>query len=76
MILELLKINFEYLFNIVVFNLIIELIHVSKDPIKEYLKDPDKKAKYFLVIVVVRIIVTFLMVIGVFVLILRLLGII
>ncbi|MDP3622509.1 MAG: hypothetical protein Q8R66_01110 [Methanobacteriaceae archaeon] len=49
---------------------------MSKDPIKEYLKDPDKRAKYFLVIVVVRIIVTFLMVIGVFVLILRLLGII
>jgi hypothetical protein len=49
---------------------------VSKDPIKEYLKDPDKRAKYFLAIVVVRIVVTFLMIIGVFILILRLLGII
>ncbi|MDO9043862.1 MAG: hypothetical protein Q7U35_00985 [Methanobacteriaceae archaeon] len=48
---------------------------MSKDPIKEYLKDPDKSAKYFLFIVVARIVVTFLMVIGVFVLILRLLGI-
>jgi hypothetical protein len=51
------------------------MIRVSKDPIKEFLKDPDKTAKYFLAIVVARIVVTFLMVIGVFVLILRLLGI-
>jgi hypothetical protein len=49
---------------------------VSKDPIKEYLKDPDKRAKYFLFISGAMILTTILIVVGTIVFILRLLHII
>jgi prolipoprotein diacylglyceryltransferase len=49
---------------------------VSKDPIKEFLKDPDKRAKYFLFITGAMILSTILIVIGTIVFILRLLNII
>ncbi len=46
------------------------------DPIEEYFKDPDKRAKLFLFYAAAQIITTFLMVIGVIIFILWLLGII
>ncbi len=52
------------------------MIKLSKDPIKEYMKDPDRKAKAFLVITGAMILSTILIVIGTIVFILMLLGII
>jgi prolipoprotein diacylglyceryltransferase len=49
---------------------------LSKDPIKEYLKDPDKRAKLFLLIPGGMILSTVLIVIGTLIFILMLLGII
>jgi prolipoprotein diacylglyceryltransferase len=49
---------------------------LSKDPIKEYLKDPDKRAKLFLLITGGMILSTVLIVIGTIIFILMLLGII
>jgi prolipoprotein diacylglyceryltransferase len=49
---------------------------LSKDPIKEYLKDPDKRAKLFLLITGGMILSTVLIVIGTLIFILMLLGII
>jgi len=46
------------------------------DPIEEYFKDPDKRAKLFLLYAAAQIITTFLMVIGVIFLILYALKII
>jgi hypothetical protein len=49
---------------------------MSKDPIKELMKDPDTKAKFFLLIVGAQILTTILIVIGTIIGILWLLGII
>ncbi|MDP1553232.1 MAG: hypothetical protein Q8M06_09490 [Methanobacteriaceae archaeon] len=49
---------------------------MTKDPIKEYLKDPDKRAKLFLLITGGMILSTVLIVIGTLIFILMLLGII
>lgn len=47
-----------------------------KDPIKEYLKDDDRRAKVYLVFISLRILTTVIIVLGTFVFILRVLKII
>ncbi|BAZ98977.1 MULTISPECIES: hypothetical protein [Methanothermobacter] len=49
---------------------------MSKDPLKEYLKDPDRRAKLFLLMTGGMILSTVLITIGTIILILLLLGII
>ncbi|GAB6054993.1 hypothetical protein HYG87_03840 [Methanobacterium alkalithermotolerans] len=49
---------------------------MSKDPIKEYLKDPDRRAKAFLALSAAMVLTTILIVIGTIVFILLALGII
>lgn len=49
---------------------------MKRNPFKQYIKDPDNKAKLFLGITGAMIITTFLIVIGTIILILRLTGVI
>ena len=49
---------------------------MSADPIEDIMKDPDKRAKLYLIFVGAQILVTIMIVIGTIIFILRLLGII
>lgn len=49
---------------------------MSIDPLEEIFKDPDRRAKLFLFIAVIRILVTLMIPIGIIIWILRVLGLI
>ena len=56
--------------------LIIKGDRMQRDPVSQFLKDPDNKAKLFMLITGVMITTTFLVVIGTLIFILMLVGII